>query len=108
MKMDFTFEIDEFEIEVTKGVFTTISASLRVEATQDSNGDIFINTIEADCGAYDQASKRYAHNWVRVDDEPMFNLFNKAVEKAAEYHAPTQNLTNPNDEHRLSRAQMGV
>ena len=65
----FTFEIDELEIEITKGVFTTIGASLRVEATQDSYGDIFIEMVEADCGAYSTADKKFVSKWVRVDDE---------------------------------------
>jgi len=106
MKMDFTFEIDELEIEVTKGAFTTISASLRVEASQNSTGDIYINTIEADCGAYDREANKHTYNWVRVDDEPQFQIFNAGVLKAAKYHAPERYGENPNAEHRLLASEL--
>ena len=96
----FKFEIDELEVEVTEGVSMTLNPWLRVEASIDSNDQITIDLVEANCGEAGKA------NWVRIDDEPQFQMFNAGVLKAAKYHAPERYGKNPNAEHRLLASEL--
>lgn len=100
---EFGFEIDEINLEISEGLFTTITGDFSVSAGVDDAGNIEIFNITAQCG---RNSISDPANWQRIDDMPAFAAIIEAIKKAAPGYAPDLPQSNPNTEHRLLASEL--
>ena len=84
----FSFELDELQIEVIEGEFASINPWLSVDASTDENDTVTIERVYIQTGQYELERGVFQNNWVRIDDLPEFKNMCDAVQKVAPNFIP--------------------
>ena len=98
--MRFEYEADEIQVEISDGVFATMTGNFAADATIDNDGNITVDRVYIDAGGgHKMDGKRFAKDengnfirlpskWERIDDVPAMKAVSEAVERMAGDYIP--------------------